>query len=252
VVDDAPVLVERRAALAIVTLNRPERLNALSHDLMARLNEAFEEFREDASVRAVVLTGVGRAFSAGADLRSGPSDAEDTLRRYYHPLLRTIDDLAAPVVAAINGPTVGAAVGLVAACDLRVAAAEATFLLPFTRIGLVPDAGATWLLPRIVGAGRAAEMALTGQAVTATQAHTWGLVNEVISGADLLPRAIDVANQLAGLSGTVATTRRLLRDSWTRSYGDQLDAEATAQGWAQHQPDYVQARRELAARVNGR
>jgi len=242
------LLVEREGAIAIVTLNRPERLNALSHDLLVELRHSLRELDGDADVRAVVITGSGRAFSAGADLRNGPSDVEEVLRTYYNPLILEIAAMRAPLVAAVNGVAAGAAVALALACDLRVAAATATFQLSFVKVGLVPDAGATWMLPRTIGTGRAAEMALLGRSVTASEALQWGLVNDVVGADSVGARARELAMQLAGVSRSVAAVRQLLNQGWHGSLADQLDLEASAQGAAQRGPDYEQARRAFAER----
>jgi len=233
---------EVRDGYAVLTLNRPERHNALSHALVADLRERLELLDADTRVRAVVLTGAGRAFCAGADLGGGPSDAEDVVRRLYNPLIDQLTSMATPLVAAVNGPAAGAGFSLALACDLRIASPEAAFVLSFVKVGLVPDAGATWLLPRIVGAARAAEIALLGRKVGASRAESWGLVNEVVASEQLLDRACAVAAELAAVSASVGAIRRLLTDGFSTTLSAQLDAEATAQGLAQHHPHYAEAR----------
>lgn len=240
------VRVDRDGPVTIITLNRPERLNALSHDLLVDLRQILRYADRDRGTRAIVLTGEGRAFSSGADLRGGPSDAEEVVRTYYNPLITDLLSLGTPVVAAINGVTAGAGVSLALACDFRVAAETAAFQLSFVKVGLVPDAGATWLLPRLIGAARAAEMALLGRLVPAPEALTWGLVNEVTGVREVRDRAVEVAARLATLSASVGATRQLLNQSFERSLSEQLDSEATAQGKAQHGPDYQEARLAFA------
>jgi 2-(1,2-epoxy-1,2-dihydrophenyl)acetyl-CoA isomerase len=234
--------VERHGPVAVITLNRPARLNALSHELVADLGSALRAADSDSETRAVVLTGAGRAFCAGADLRGGPSDAEQVLRDYYNPLIADLLHFSTPVVAAVNGIAAGAGVSLALACDLRIAADTAGFQMSFAKVGLVPDAGVTWLLPRAVGTARAAEMALLARTVPAAQALAWGLVNELADPADLPDRALEVAIALAALPSSVGSTRRLLNQSFERSLAEQLDSEATAQGVAQHSPAFAQAR----------
>jgi 2-(1,2-epoxy-1,2-dihydrophenyl)acetyl-CoA isomerase len=238
--------VEQDGRVTVITLNRPGRLNALSHGLLVDLRRALEDSDRDRGTRAIVLTGEGRAFSSGADLRAGPSDAERVVRTYYNPLITDLLSLDTPVVAAINGVAAGAAVSLALACDLRIAADTAAFQLSFVKVGLVPDAGATWLLPRAIGTARAAEMALLGRSVPAAEALTWGLVNEVTDASNLRNRSLEIAATLAALSTSVGTTRRLLTQSLERPLGDHLNSEATAQGKAQHGPDYLEARRAFA------
>lgn len=246
------LLLEHRGAVAILTLNRPDSLNSLSHPLLVDLRATLLDLDADPSVRAIVLTGSGRAFSAGADLGAGPSDAEDTVRRLYNPLVLTLTELGTPVVAAVNGLAAGAGFSLTLACDLRVAAESASFQLSFVRIGLVPDAGATWFLTRAVGAARAAEIALLARKVRAPEALTWGLVNEVVAETEVLSRAIGVAEELASLTASVGSTKRLLLEADGRDLAGQLDAEAAAQGVAQHSEDFVRIREEFRRKAAAR
>ena len=231
------------SGVAVLTLNRPDRLNALSHGLLVELRTVLARLNEDHRVRAIVLTGAGRAFSSGADLRGGPSDAEQVVRDFYSPLIKDMLTQRCPLIGAINGVAAGAAVSLAAACDYRIAAAGASFQLSFVRVGLVPDAGATWLLPRIVGAGRAAEMAILGNKVSAETAMNWGLINQIAEnpGASV-EAARTVGLELASRSGSVGAVRRLLQSSWSSSLDTQLELEATTQGVMQHSDDYREAR----------
>jgi 2-(1,2-epoxy-1,2-dihydrophenyl)acetyl-CoA isomerase len=246
--EPSSVVVEWDGPVAIVALNRPERLNALSYELVERLHATLSELNATPQARAVVLTGTGRAFCSGADLRSGERDPEDVLRTFYTPLLTTMRAMEIPLVAAVNGPAVGAAVGLALACDLRVAARGASFLLPFTGIGLVPDAGTTWMLPRAVGATRAAEMCLTGRAVPADEALSWGLVNAIADDGEVVPAAVALAQTVAARSTSVGAARQLLLTSGERTFSEQLDAEATAQGIAGREPDFADARQAFVER----
>lgn len=239
------LVMERRDAVAVVRLNRPDSLNSLSHALLIDLRQLLIALEADPTARALVLTGTGRAFSAGADLSGPPTDAEDSIRRLYNPLITTLTDMTTPVVAAVNGIAAGAAFSLVLACDLRIAAESAAFQLSFTRIGLVPDAGATWLLPRAVGATRAAEIALLARKVRSAEALTWNLVNEVVPDDAVVRRAIEVAGELAGLTSAVGSTKQLLRDAHLRDLASQLEVEATAQGLAQHSDDFRRVREEF-------
>jgi 2-(1,2-epoxy-1,2-dihydrophenyl)acetyl-CoA isomerase len=240
------LLVERMGPVVVVTLNRPHRLNALSHGLVVELRSTLARLENDDTVRAIVLTGQGRAFSSGADLSAGPSDAKSVLRDYYNPLILDMVGMATPIVAAVNGVAAGAGVSLTLACDLRIAAASSSFRLSFVGVGLVPDAGSTWLLPRAVGSTRAAEIALLGKPVDAADADRFGLVNEVVPDGEVRSRAIKVAETLAALARSVGTTRRLLHHSFTAKLADQLDTEANAQGVAQRGADYAEARQAFA------
>lgn len=236
------LLAERHAGFAVVTLNRPDKFNALNEPLLTDLTETIGELDADPGVRAIVLTGAGRAFCSGADRTAGPASAEDLLRRLYNPLIERLYTMATPTVAAVNGAAAGAGFSLALAADLRIASNEASFNTAFVKVGLVPDAGATWLLPRIVGLGRANEITLLGRKVTAAQAEAWQLVNEVVAAADLAERANAVAAELAAVSATVGTTRQLLRTGLDADLTTQLDAEATAQGIAQQHPHYAEAK----------
>jgi 2-(1,2-epoxy-1,2-dihydrophenyl)acetyl-CoA isomerase len=242
-------------AVAVLTLDRPDRLNALSHQLLAELRDEYSVLDADDSVRAIVLTGRGRAFSSGADLRGEPSNAEDVVRRLYNPLITQLNAARTPTIAAVNGVAAGAAVSLALACDLRVADENAYFQLSFTKVGLIPDAGLTWMLPRVVGTARAMEMALLAESVSAATAADWGLINEVTPAGRCLDRALAVAERIASLSSTVGETRNLLWSSLSCTLEEQLDAEAETQGVVQHGHDFIEVRRafrEKRAPIFGR
>ncbi|WP_345419113.1 enoyl-CoA hydratase-related protein [Pseudonocardia xishanensis] len=246
---DEGLRIEDRDAVRVLALDRPDRRNALSHALVDALHDEIVAAERDPAVRAVVLTGAEGAFSAGADLRGPAADAGEVVRDHYNPLVRTMLGVETPMVAAVNGVAAGAAVSLALACDLRVAASETTFRLAFAKIGLVPDAGATWLLPRIVGSGRAAEMALLGEPVDADTALAWGLVNRVeATGPQAQQAAVELA---AGLGEIAGVTRRLLASAATNDLTTQLDEEAVAQGKAQHGPQFAAARAAFAGRGRG-
>jgi 2-(1,2-epoxy-1,2-dihydrophenyl)acetyl-CoA isomerase len=227
--------LERAGAVATITLDRPEALNALTVTLKEELLAAFRSLAGDRTVRAVILTGAGRAFCAGQDLRErlepGAPPLELELRERYNPIIRAMRALDQPVVGAINGVAAGAGASIAFACDFRLAAEGASFVLAFGRIGLVPDSGATWLLPRLVGAARAAEIALVGDPVSAVEAERIGLVRRVVPAADLPGAAHALAERLAGLAPrATALTKRLLERTWTETLDEALEAEAEAQG----------------------
>jgi 2-(1,2-epoxy-1,2-dihydrophenyl)acetyl-CoA isomerase len=216
--------VEIDGPVATLTLDRPEALNALTVPVKVALREALESIAVDRAVRAVILTGAGRAFCAGQDRaeREGPDAAplEVDVRERYNPIIRALRSMPQPVIAAVNGVAAGAGASLAFACDLRIAAEGARFVLAFGRIGLVPDSGASWFLPRLVGAARAAELALVGDPVTAEDALRIGLVSRVVPGATLLDEARAMADQVAANApGAAALTKRLLADAWTTDLG---------------------------------
>jgi methylglutaconyl-CoA hydratase len=202
VTDDFPVRVEQRGAVAVWTLDRPDRMNALSRDTLLALGKLSREAATNASVRAVVLTGAGdRAFCAGADLKERRSMTDDEVRSLldlYRSELGPLDRLPKPVVAAINGVALGGGLELALACDLRVASAGAVLGLPETSIAIIPGAGGTQRLPRIVGEGRAKEMILLARRLSAAEALAWGLVNRVTpSGASVVDDAIEWIRPIA-------------------------------------------------------
>jgi len=237
------VRLETIEGAATVTLDRPDALNALTVAMKGELLGALRAVGRDPEVRAVILTGSGRAFCAGQDLKerlepdAPPLEVE--LRECYNPIVRAIRELPQPVIAAVNGVAAGAGASLAFACDLRIAASSASFVLAFGRIGLVPDAGATWLLPRLVGAGRAAEMALLGDRVPAADAERWGLVSRVVPDEALLAAARAMAQQLAGMAPrAIALTKRALRRAAEASLEESLEYEAILQGMAGRTHDH--------------
>ncbi|RMG93349.1 MAG: enoyl-CoA hydratase [Chloroflexi bacterium] len=185
-----------------IVMNRPERRNALNDTLNRELLAAFEQAGSDQNVRAVVLTGAGKGFCAGADLavfqeRPSPEQIAQGIISYYQPLMTRIVTIPKPVIAAVNGVAAGAGASLALACDLRVMADNAAIMMAFSNIGLVPDAGASWFLARLVGYSRAYEIASEGRPIPATQCLEWGLTNRVVPATDLLTEAQNWAAQLA-------------------------------------------------------
>lgn len=241
----ATIRFEVSDAIATITLDRPEALNALTVVMKGELLAAFRSIGRDRSVRAVVLTGAGRAFCAGQDLRErlGPDAAPLAveLRERYNPIIRAMRSLDQPIVGAINGVAAGAGASLAFACDIRLAGEGASFVLAFGRIGLVPDSGATWLLPRLVGPAKAAELALLGDTVTATEAERIGLVASVVPGDGLAAAARDVATRLAVLAPqALALTKRALQRSWSMDLDEALEDEAFRQGIAGATRDHAE------------
>jgi 2-(1,2-epoxy-1,2-dihydrophenyl)acetyl-CoA isomerase len=231
------VIWERAGAVGRLTLNRPETLNAWTARFGRELKQVIEGEAADEVVRAVLVTGAGRGFSSGADLKAGFEPAEDgmpdirtELREIYHPVIAGIRTLPKPVVAAVNGPAVGIGCSLALACDLILAAESAFFGLAFVNIGLMPDGGSTAFVPPAVGRARAFQMALLGERVPAPQALEWGLVNWVHPDERLLDEANGLVERLAaGPTRSYASSKRALN---AFIYGDldaQLDREAELQ-----------------------
>ena len=243
---ESDVLVTSTGGVATITLNRPAALNALTIPMKERLLAALRAVGADAAVRAVVLTGAGRAFCAGQDLRErlepGAPGLGEELRLRFNPIVRALRELPQPVIAAVNGVAAGAGASLAFACDLRIAAEGASFVLAFGRIGLVPDSGATWTLPRLVGSARAAEMALLGDAIGATEALRIGLVSRIVPGESLASEAAAMAERLAtaGAPGATTATKRLLAAAFDRDLDAALEAEMAAQDRAGAHPDHAE------------
>lgn len=248
-----PVLTRLDGDVFTVTLNRPERLNALDTATLHALAEAWQE-AADPAIRAVVVTGAGRGFCAGADLRASKEAvgrSGESLRHTYHPHVLAMAALDKPVIAAVNGPAAGAGLSLAAGADLRIAAREATFVPAFGRIGLVPDAGGAYFLPRLLGYARAYEWLVTGRALDADEALTWGLVSEVVSAEELLPRATELAKRMAATPGLAAgLTKRLLNHGLNVGLAELLDEEARLQAQAVAAPGRAEARAKTADRVS--
>ena len=239
------MLVQVSGRVATITLNRPDALNALTIPMKEHLLQALRDVAGRPSVGAIVLTGAGRAFCAGQDLRerrepgAPPLDEELALR--YNPIIRAIVDAPQPVIAAVNGVAAGAGASIAFACDLRIAAEGASFVLAFGRIGLVPDSGVTWTLPRLVGSARAAEIAFLGEAIGAAEALRIGLVTRVVPAADLATSAAEIAQRAAaGAPGATAATKALLGAAFQRDLDAALAAEATAQGIAGAHDDHAE------------
>jgi len=235
--DLGAVRLYRRGPAAKLELNRPERLNAWNGALGAALRDTAQDLAADSSVRAVLVTGAGRAFSSGADLREageagsgGRPDVYTILTERYHPIITAIRSMPKPVVAAVNGVAAGIGLSLALCCDLVVSAQSAYFVLAFVNVGLVPDGGSSFLVPARIGYARAAELAMLGSRLSSDQALDWGLINRVWSDAELLPEAEDLTWRLAnGPTGSYAGTKRQLNAWLYRGMADQLELEAQIQ-----------------------
>jgi 2-(1,2-epoxy-1,2-dihydrophenyl)acetyl-CoA isomerase len=241
----AELRLEVADRVATITLDRAEALNALTIPLKEELLASLIRVGGDSTIGAVVLTGAGRAFCAGQDLRErlepGAAPLEVEIRERYNPIILAMRRLEKPIVGAINGIAAGAGASLAFACDLRIAAEGASFLLAFGRVGLIPDSGATWLLPRLVGAAKAAELALTGEALSAADAERLGLVARVVPAESVVGEAQAMAARLGSMAPqAVALTKRALEASWTASLDEQLELEAELQGIAGATADHVE------------
>jgi 2-(1,2-epoxy-1,2-dihydrophenyl)acetyl-CoA isomerase len=239
---------EVRDGVGVLTIRRPEVLNAISPSLVAILERAFKALTSTGSgVRCIVITGEGRAFCAGANLSENSGNdvstgqAGSVLQRVYHPLLRQLRDSEIPIITAINGAAVGAGMSLAMMGDIIACARSAYFLQAFRRIGLVPDCGSSWLLPRLIGGARARELSLLGDRLSADKALEWGLVNRVFDDEKLMPETLAIARQIAdGPLGALGRIRRLYWETTRNSFEDQIDLEDRLQIIASAGPEFAE------------
>jgi len=232
--------------LAILILNRPEKLNSFTAPMLEEISAALKEAADNGQVRAVLLSGNGRAFGAGQDLSEravkpgDPApDLGESLDKRYNPIVRQLRGLEKPVVCAVNGVAAGAAANMVLACDLVLAARSARFIQPFCRLGLVPDAGGTWSLPRLVGRARAMGMAMLGGDVSAEQAEEWGLIWKCVDDETLMDEALSLAQTLATQPTIgLGLIKRALNESHGNTLDEQLDLERDLQRLACKTRDY--------------
>jgi 2-(1,2-epoxy-1,2-dihydrophenyl)acetyl-CoA isomerase len=218
--------------LATLTLNAPDKLNAVSRKMIGELKDCWEKLAADSSVRAVLLTGAGRGFCAGADLsdpdreQGAAADSGAALEKFFNPVIRLMRSMPKPIVAAVNGPAAGVGMSFALAADIAIAARSATFLQAFARIGLLPDGGSTWFLPRLVGEQRARALAMLAPQITAQQAKEWGLIWDVVDDGELMKTAMDLARRLAdGPTLSLARIKEALGRASGNDLGQQLDIE---------------------------
>ena len=245
--DESMILVARREGYRILTLNRPQRLNAFTIPMHRELAAAIADAEADQSCRALLITGTGRAFSTGQDLNERVTESGDVvvpgeaLQQYYNPLVLKLRALPFPVVAAVNGVAAGASCNIALACDIVLAARSASFLQPFARLGLVPDAGGTWLLPRLIGQARARGLAMLAEPLSAEKAEEWGLIWKVVDDDALMSEAEKLCAHFAtaptyGLS----LVKRAFDAAEDNGLAAQLDLERTLQRQAGSHPDYAE------------
>lgn len=229
-----------------LTLNRPDKLNAFNDEMHLALRAGFERAHADESVRAVLLTGSGRGFCAGQDLgdrdpKKGVPDLGHTIETFYNPLLRLIRSLEKPVICAVNGVAAGAGANIAFACDITLAARSARFIQAFSKIGLVPDSGGTWSLPRLIGEARAKALTLTAEPLGAETAADWGLIWRAVDDEKLLDEANALATRLAaGPTRGLGMTKRAIQAAAINSLDEQLDLERDLQREAGRSADYAE------------
>jgi 2-(1,2-epoxy-1,2-dihydrophenyl)acetyl-CoA isomerase len=241
------ILFESVAGVARLTFNRPERLNAFNADMHAEVRAALASL-PGTEARVLVITGAGRGFCAGQDLGdravapgAGPPDLGASIERDYKPLVLALRALPMPVIAAVNGVAAGAGANIALACDLVVAARSASFVQAFARLGLVPDSGGTWFLPRLIGTARALGVALLGEKLPAEQAASWGLIWRCVADGELAGTIDALARELAAApTRGLARTKQAIYDGWSRPLAAQLDVERDFQAELGRSADYAE------------
>jgi 2-(1,2-epoxy-1,2-dihydrophenyl)acetyl-CoA isomerase len=244
------IQTEQHGAVCVMRLNRPDALNAFTAAMLVQLRQALEAAADDVQTRCVLITGVGRAFSAGQDLAdphvapsrdagAAPKDIGHMLEHFYIPLALRLRSMPVPVVAAVNGVAAGAGANLALGCDLVLAGESASFIQAFSKIGLLPDCGGTWLLTRLVGRAKALELALLGDKVKAAEAERLGMISRVVPDAELFDTAMATAQKLAGMpTRALVETRRALDDAVKLEYEPALKREAILQSQLGFAYDY--------------
>jgi 2-(1,2-epoxy-1,2-dihydrophenyl)acetyl-CoA isomerase len=233
-------------SIATLKLNRPHTLNAFNTVMIGETLHAFKQASRDRSVRVVVITGEGRAFSSGQDLNDVSSRGDDFsigehIRQGYNRLILQMVDLEKPIIAAVNGIAAGAGCGVALAADIRIASEFGSFMLAFSKVGLVPDSGTTWMLPRLIGYSRAYEMAITAEKITAERAYVWGMVNQVVPAGQLDEITAAWANRLsAGPTLAYGLTKRAMHKSAESTLADSLLYESMLQDVAGRSRDRME------------
>lgn len=247
------IIVRQAGDWTEITLNRPERLNALTPEMLAALRTGLNDAIA-AGTRAILLTGAGRGFCSGQDLGRRDPDGPDwppdlaaSLRDNYHPVIRLIRGAPLPVIAAVNGPAAGAGANLALACDLVLAAQSATFIQAFSRVGLVPDAGGAWVLPRLVGEARAKQLIMTGEALSAQAAADWGMIWKCLPDEELMEKARALAGKMAGApTKALGLGKQLIEAAWDSDLETFLGREAEAQAACAESADYAEGVRAFS------
>ncbi len=251
------VVVESEGGIGWIRLNRPEKMNAIGALTRHQLGEAIKQAERDDAVRVVVLTGSGRAFSSGADVTEmvqgggmrTPEDVGKVLRNEYMPMLMRLRTMPKPVIAAMNGPAVGIGASYALACDIRIAAPEAYLMEAFVNIGLAPDGGVSWLLPRLAGTGVAYEMFFTGKPLPAEAAHRLGVINRVVPAERLEEEVRDLANQLAAQPRqAMAGAKRAVNHALGSSYEEAMEFESYLQEAQAASSEFAEGVRSFLAR----
>jgi len=249
------IVFETADGVARLTFNRPERLNSFNTEMHAEVRAALVSLK-DSAARVLVITGAGRGFCAGQDLNEravapggAPPDLAASIEKNYKPLVLALRSLPMPVIAAVNGVAAGAGANIALACDLVIAARSASFVQAFSKLGLVPDSGGTWTLPRLVGTARALGLTLLGDKLSAEQAASWGLIWRCVEDGELASAVEDLARQFAAApTRGLARTKQAIYEGLSRTLPQQLDIERDYQGELGHSMDYAEGVAAFAAK----
>ncbi|MBK9619208.1 MAG: Enoyl-CoA hydratase/isomerase family protein [Cyanobacteriota bacterium erpe_2018_sw_39hr_WHONDRS-SW48-000098_B_bin.30] len=245
--DEKILLTEKKNGVGIITLNRPDKLNAFNDELTFQLQDALKEMEKDKEVRAIILTGAGRGFCSGQDLQSRSIAQEvghrtslgDSIKRRYNPIVIKLRRMEKPIIAAVNGVAAGAGASMAFACDYRIVTDKTNFIQSFTKVGLIPDSGATFILPRLIGATKAFELMLSADKLPAEEALRLGVVNKVVAEADLMTEAMQLAEKLAaGPSKAFGLTKRAINKAIFDDLEELLEYEANLQELAGRSDDF--------------
>ena len=237
------ILFEKMDAVGKITLNRPEKYNSFVREMALSLQNILANCESDDSIRCILITGAGKAFCAGQDLKEaidpqGP-EIEQIVREHYNPIIKRIREIEKPVIAAVNGVAAGAGANLALACDIVTATQSAKFIQAFSKIGLIPDSGGTYFLPRLIGLPKATAFMMTGEPVSAEKAEVLGMIYAVYEDAEFEPKSLELARSIAAMSTKgLGYTKRLLNQSFNNSLEDQLALEAATQALSAHTDDY--------------
>ena len=245
--DEKILLTEKQGNVGIITLNRPDKLNSFNDELTFQLQDALKEMEKDKEVRAIILTGAGRGFCAGQDLQSRSIAQEmgqrpslgDSIKRRYNPIVTKLRRMEKPIIAAVNGVAAGAGASVAFACDFRIVTDKTSFIQSFTKVGLIPDSGATFVLPRLIGVTRAFELMLSADKLTAEEALRLGVVNKVVTDEELMKEALALAERLAaGPTKAFGLTKRAVNKAIFDDLEELLEYEANLQEIAGRSDDF--------------
>jgi len=237
------ILFEKIDAVGKITLNRPEKYNSIVREMALSLNKTLENCESDDSIRCILITGAGKAFCAGQDLKEaidpqGP-EIEQIVREHYNPIIQRIREIEKPVIAAVNGVAAGAGANLALACDIVTATQSAKFIQAFSKIGLIPDSGGTYFLPRLIGLPKATAFMMTGEPVSSEKAEALGMIYAVYEDAEFESKTLELARSIAAMpTKGLGYTKNLLNESFNNSLEDQLDLEAATQSLSAHADDH--------------